>query len=355
MVRSALVRNIDEGLLNTEQASALRGYIMEHMILKGIVRLPDVTFKPNKINVKSSVLHMVKRETPVPDMDDEYPVYFLDMRTLGYQGSGEVIRNLDFKSVVDNLSSEYHGEARRHIGVSAESTHWRWFTRSSHDIAADPTKRFDLKYWDPVIVDRIKILADEDAKTISELNITKTKRGKSPPSGLYVDEDDGYALVIKAGTNINKQGGIAFEGDYIEKNVYDDMSTVCVQDGDVLLSSTGDGTLGKCAVYRGDKPAIFDGHVTLIRLDQVKVHPEYLCDYLRLGFGAAQIARFFTGSTGLIELPPDLVDRILVKIPDLETQKSLSSALRAAEASYSASVSAAQLLLQAATEAFRVD
>jgi type I restriction enzyme M protein len=87
---------IDEGLLNTEQAAALRGYIMEHMVLKGIVRLPDVTFKPNKINVKSSVLHMEKRMEPKPDIDDDYPVLFVDMQTLGYQGSGEPIRGMDF-------------------------------------------------------------------------------------------------------------------------------------------------------------------------------------------------------------------------------------------------------------------
>lgn len=346
---------IDEGLLNTEQAAALRGYIMEHMIIKGVVRLPDVTFKPNKINVKSSVLHMTKRDAPVPDLDGEYPVFFLDVQTLGYQGSGEAIRNLDFKSVVEEVAKQYHGKSRQAVGASQKGTHWRWFTRSSTELAKDPTKRFDLKYWDTAITDQIDKLLEDGAKNIKKINTLTTRRGKSPVSSLYVDEEDGHALVIKAGTNINKHGTVSEDGDYIEKSVYDDMKPVHVQDGDVLLSSTGDGTLGKCAVYRGSKPAIFDGHVTLIRVDQKKVHPEYLCDYLRAGFGAAQIARLFTGSTGLIELPPDLVDRILVKLPTLAEQVKRSNQLRAAEATYSSSLGAAQALLAAATETFRTE
>jgi type I restriction enzyme M protein len=64
----------------------------------------------------------------------------------------------------------------------------------------------------------------------------------------------------------------------VKANIYDEMPDAQVQDGDVLLSSTGDGTLGKCCVYRSKQPAIADGHVTIIRADQTRVVPEYLCD-----------------------------------------------------------------------------
>jgi type I restriction enzyme M protein len=185
------------------------------------------------------------------------------------------------------------------------------------------------------------------------LNTVKTKRGKSPTSSAYVDEADGYALVVKAGTNVSKQGTVLIAGDYIEKNVFDEMGVVHLQDGDVLLSSTGDGTLGKCAVYRSTKPAIFDGHVTLIRVDAAVIYPEYLCDYLRGGFGADQIARLYTGSTGLIELPPEQVDRLLIPIPKMSEQKSWSKALRAAESSFAAAVEDANLQLDAARQAFK--
>jgi type I restriction enzyme M protein len=345
---------IDEGLLNTEQAAPLRAYIMEHTRIRGIVRLPDVTFKPNKINVKASVLHLEKRNVSNPDLDHDYPVFFLDVRTLGYQGSGETIRNLDFRAIAGEIERRYHGEERNNAGRAEEDANWRWFTRSSLDLASDATKRFDFKYWDPILIQQLDALREGGAKTIASINKVRTKRGKSPSSGLYVDEADGYALVIKAGTNITKQGTVSIEGDFIEKGVYDDMSSVHVQDGDVLLSSTGDGTLGKCAVYRGDVPAILDGHVALIRVDDDEIYPEYLCDYLRAGSGAAQIARLFTGSTGLVELPPGLVDRILVQLPDRNVQEALSKELRSAEAAYSSALGEAQALMAAATTTFRI-
>ena len=344
---------IDEGLLNTEQAAELRGYIMENMIIRGIVRLPDVTFKPNKINVKSSVLHLVKRDAPNADLDDDYPVLFLDVGTLGYQGSGEAIRNLDFHSVVEEIAAQYHGKSRQKAGASASAEYWRCFTRSSLEIVADATRRFDLKYWDADILKRLDALSKSGAQPVKALNKIKTKRGKSPSAALYVDEVDGYALVVKAGTNITKQGTVSVGGDFIEKSVFDELTTVHLQDGDILLSSTGDGTLGKCAVFRGAAPAIFDGHVTLIRVDQKKIYPEYICDYLRAGFGADQISRLFTGSTGLIELPPEQVDRLLIPLPDKKTQESLSKALRTAEAAYGASLGKAEALLTAATTAFK--
>jgi type I restriction enzyme M protein len=258
-----------------------------------------------------------------------------------------------FILVIGEVAEVYWGSAREKYDESWAGDNWSWFTRSSSDLAKDATRRFDYNYWDPSLTHRLEQLGKSGAKTIKELNLVKTKRGKSPSSALYVDEADGYALVVKAGTNISKRGIIVTDGDYIEKSVYDDMPKAHVEDGDILLSSTGDGTLGKCAVFREGIPAIFDGHVTCIRVDQKEVYPEYVCDYLRAGFGASQISRLFTGSTGLIEMPPDQVDRLLVPLPSKAEQEALSKSLRASEASYSLALGEAQALLMAASESFR--
>ena len=73
----------------------------------------------------------------------------------------------------------------------------------------------------------------------------------------------------------------------------------------------------------------------MIRVDQAKVNPYYLADYLRAGGGAIQIERLYTGATGLIELQPDEVDQILVDLlsgPD--EQKKISDTLREAELAF---------------------
>jgi type I restriction enzyme M protein len=346
---------IDEGLLNTDQATALRKHILEHARIRAIVRLPDTTFKPNKINVKSSVLHLVKRDDPCPDLDDDYSVFFLDVKTLGYHGSGEAIRGLNFSALVTEISELYHGDVRAKSEASGEGKQWRWFTTPSRRLAEDKTHRFDFKYWDPLLLTQLAKLQDTKSKSIKEINTLPTKRGKSPLASAYVDEQDGYALVVKAGTNITRLGTVSMAGDYIEKNVFDEMAAVHLKDGDVLLSSTGDGTLGKCAVYRSETPAIIDGHVTLIRVDQDEIYPEYLCDYLRAGFGADQIARLYTGSTGLIELPPDQVDSVAVPLPELSKQQAWSEALREAEHGFADALNVAKGSLEAAKATFRVE
>ena len=168
-----------------------------------------------------------------------------------------------------------------------------------------------------------------------------------------------YAIVLKAGSNVSKLGQVIIENsDWIEKSVYDEFvensiktksNLNIVKNGDVLLSSTGDGTLGKCCVYNLDIPAIADGHITIIRPNHQKVDPFYLADYLRNGFGAVQIARLYTGSTGLIELTPEQVDCIIVDLlENKEEQIIKSKELRKIEYKYVEYVEKASEVLEEA-------
>ena len=322
---------IDEGVLNTDTAGDTRTWLLEQCHLVAVVRLPDETFKPNKINVKSSVLYMRKLEAADTNHVSNHKVIFCDVKSLGYEGSGESIRGFDFRALRDSVAACIRGQTKSRSGGF-----WNAFDVKMSEIWADPSCRLDLKYWHPEQRQHITELRKSGAPTIKELTTRPVKRGKSPSAELYVDERDGYALVIKSGTNISKLGNLLESGDdldYIEKNIYDEMPTVQVEVGDVLLASTGDGTLGKCCVYRSKQPAIADGHVTIIRPDQKRVYPEYLCDYLRAGLGGREVDRLFSGSTGMIELTPDHVNSIPVDLlcNDLERQKSLSDTLRAGE------------------------
>lgn len=188
-------------------------------------------------------------------------------------------------------------------------------------------------------------------------------RGKSPNADSYVDEDEGYAVVIKAGSCITRFGMLSLEGaDWIEKSVYEEYAEKAsaeksnlnlIKKGDVLLASTGDGTLGKACVFDVRIPAIADGHVTIIRTNPKLVDPYYLADYLRIGFGAQQINRLFTGATGLIELTPEQVDTIVVELPDnIAEQKRISKSLRAIEKKYSKKMIEAEELLEEAKKVF---
>jgi type I restriction enzyme M protein len=321
---------IDEGVLNTDSAADLRKWLVQVGKLKAVLRLPEVTFKPNKINVRSSILHFERHENDDVDQESNHLVTFIDVFNLGYLGSGDSIRGFSEDALMEEIEAFLAKPKTNHSAL-----HWRAFQVPMAEIFSDPTLRFDLKFWDPRVRGALVKLGDNSCPTLESLAMSEIRRGKSPASESYVDEADGYALVVKAGTNISKYGELIESGDFIEKIVFEEMSAVHLQDGDILLASTGTGTLGKCCVFRSKKPAIADGHVTIIRLDQTKVFPEYVCDYLRLGFGASQVRRLFTGSTGLIELTPEQVKGIVVELePNLAKQKEISKSLRDIERHY---------------------
>ncbi len=312
---------IDEGVLNTESGASLRRWLLQQCRLRAVISLPSETFKPNKINVKSSLLYLERRNTPDEYFEDKYKISVCRIDSLGYLGSGDKIRNFYFIKFYQEISKDILNlDGNNH----RKGYSWEAFDIDSSLLCADPTFRFDFKYWDTGIRNKIQKLVADGGITIKDINQIITSRGNSPPADNYVDEKDGFAIVIKAGSNISKQGKIIkTDADYIEKSIYDEFiekakeshqNLNLIKKGDVLLSSTGDGTLGKCAVYEEDILAIADGHVTIIRPNLDMVDPYYLCDYLRAGFGAVQITRSFTGSTGMIELTPDQVDSIVVDL-----------------------------------------
>jgi type I restriction enzyme M protein len=332
--------------------------VLQKCRLNAVIRLPDETFKPNKINVRSSVLYLTRLAEDDVDGELDYPIAFIDLRTLGYNGAGDPIRGFDLDRLVSDAAERWT------IGGSPRSGEgWSAFDVNVSEVRSDPSHRFDLKYWEPTAKSKIAEMMAAGAPSISDINLIPTDRGRSPPAEAYVDAADGYAVVIKAGSNISKFGQITFEGaDWIEKSIYDEFKAKAeiegrnlnlVQDGDVLVSSTGDGTLGKCSVYRGTQPAVADGHVSIIRCDPSVVVPEYLADYLRAGFGAVQIARLYTGSTGLIELTKEALALVYVDLlSGTDEQRRMSEMLRQAEQRYRTDLENLQVDLSEAYSSF---
>lgn len=353
---------IDEGVLNTSKGAELRRYILTNCIIKAVINLPAETFKPNKINVKSSVLYLEKREAADIDLEDNYKITFCELDSLGYIGSGDKIRDFDNITFLHEIRKNVldHELGQERIGY-----HWKAYDILSGKIAHDGGLRLDYKYWEPRFRKQLEELEGKGCLSIESLNTIATSRGISPSSDCYVDEKDGFALVVKAGSNISRFGEILItpDSDWIEKSLYDEYvqraednreNRNIIKKGDVLLASTGDGTLGKCCVFDKNFPAIADGHVTIIRVDKKMIDPYYLADYLRCGFGGKQIACFYSGSTGMIELTPEQVNRIIVDHAgdkqDINVQKKISKDIRKREKQYILQIEKAEKLLESVDE-----
>ncbi len=87
-----------------------------------------------------------------------------------------------------------------------------------------------------------------------------------------------------------------------------------VQFGDVLINSTGVGTLGRIAIFLGDHPALtVDSHVTLVRPSDPLANPWFGMNLLGL---QAHFEALGTGSTGQTELSrKDIGATALVRPP----------------------------------------
>ncbi|MFD8104244.1 N-6 DNA methylase [Nocardia fluminea] len=355
MVRSVVPRGlvctvIDDGALNNNDASATRRWIGDNARIKSVVSLPAVTFKPNKISVKSSVLLLERFDLEQEDPEEEYSITFVELKSLGFHSSGELIRNFEF----DKLRREFGQLMAEPPTKTVVSEHFRAFPVSILEVASDNGFRLDCKFWDAEVRHRIKEIRERGGQTLGELNTIATDRGVSPKAISYVDGDDGYAMVIKAGSSITPFGQVIDSGDWLEKATFEEAADRSkIEPGDVLLSSTGDGTLGKAALYDLDVAAVADGHVTVLRVDPEVVDPRFLADYLRAGFGRVQSNRLFTGSTGLIELPKENVESIVVPTYlSIAEQQQMSEQLRQAETSAQAAIRTAEESLHAARGAF---
>ncbi|MGT8784511.1 MULTISPECIES: restriction endonuclease subunit S [Enterobacterales] len=112
---------------------------------------------------------------------------------------------------------------------------------------------------------------------------------------------------------------------FISDEMHREMSRSSLQDGDVLLNITG-ASIGRCAVFRGDKQANVNQHVCIIRCKKDMVKPEFLCAYLNSKYGQVQINRL-QGGLSREALNFSQVRSILIPKLNLVEQEKMSNTL----------------------------
>ncbi|MDE5603316.1 MAG: restriction endonuclease subunit S [Helicobacter sp.] len=100
-----------------------------------------------------------------------------------------------------------------------------------------------------------------------------------------------------------------------------------LQDDDILLNSTGIGTLGRVGLYKSkDNPyniAVADGHITIIRFDRQRILPKYFYHYFASSLIQDNIEEYATGSTKQKELSLTLIKQIKIPLPPIEIQQKI--------------------------------
>ena len=162
-----------------------------------------------------------------------------------------------------------------------------------------------------------------------------------PESWKWVRLDDLVTKEIKRGkspTYVPKSGALVFAQKCNTKAGYIDLSlslfldetklskypeSEFMRDKDIVINSTGNGTLGRVGIYRNSDnpnlmPLVPDSHVTVIRTSSV-VCTEYV--FYGLKYYQPYMEKLGSGSTNQTELSANIVRALLFPLPPLAEQK----------------------------------
>jgi len=102
-----------------------------------------------------------------------------------------------------------------------------------------------------------------------------------------------------------------------------------VQENDVLINSTGKGTLGRAICWSGlSEEVALDSHITRVAVNQEKISPEYLRYYLESRWGQTMLYVYcVSGSTGQIELSKTDLLSMPILVPPISEQRRIADML----------------------------
>lgn len=298
---------IDESVLNTPSDKEVRQFILERFYIKAIISLPQWAFFEAGSNVKTSILFLIKKK----DLSNDQPnTFYARCENIGYDRQ----KPDRSKDELPQILSTYRRFTK--TGRIPKTTKINWSDRSRYFTykLIPTTERFDFEFLDPRHVEmnkRFQSLADEHGYEVATLDdLCDIFRGKT--ADLYVSSG---IPIIKV-RNVTGEG-IAWETtSFVLREFFESHSECHLKPQDILLTSTGLGTIGRVDIIERDIPCMTDGHVSILRVkDPNRISPRYLLYYLRSIFGQMQMERYTVGSTGQTELNRSDVKRIIIIFP----------------------------------------
>lgn len=102
------------------------------------------------------------------------------------------------------------------------------------------------------------------------------------------------------------------------------------REGDVLINSTGEGTIGRSAVVDlASSNMQYDSHIILLRVNREKICPEYISILVNSTYGQNQIVKLKGAKTTTqTELGVSNISRFVIPIPPLAVQEDIARIVR---------------------------
>ena len=153
---------------------------------------------------------------------------------------------------------------------------------------------------------------------LKDIVIKEVKRGKSP---TYANSGNVLVFAQKCNT---KAGSIDLSlAKHLDLKVFTKYpDEEYMQDNDIVVNSTGNGTLGRIGVFRGsdridDCIIVPDSHVTTIRVNAALIS-DYI--YYALTYYQPYLEKNCSGSTNQTELKPAVIANLFIPVPPYAEQ-----------------------------------
>jgi restriction endonuclease S subunit len=273
---SDLVLNQTKWILTGSSYPRLHGEDFKHLL----VILPK---KPEQ----TAILQQLQ------PLEQEATTKEAEAKRLNEEGRNVILAELGF-----SVDSE---ETANYFFKTSSEAHTLWFTVSPPEI----TDRMHYLFFHP----RYHALDALDGRfsivPLAKICREPIVRGEQPDydeSGTVrvlktVDLRDGYIDYDNA-LKVSEDFFIAHPIAHVHKN-------------DILIASTGYVSMGKVDIYDREEPAMVDGHISIVRVNK-NYDPYFIAYFLRCHFGRLQFEKWFTGSSGQIELQPTDLGRFIV-------------------------------------------
>ena len=187
-----------------------------------------------------------------------------------------------------------------------------------------------IQEWgtDKILCSRVYQSSKYDTKTLEgDSSLYDTiMRGKSP---AYDKTSTQYMLNQKCirWNNIDTQYAKTVSANWLQS-----VNKECLtQEGDVLINSTGEGTIGRASVVtKPHEGLLYDSHVLLLRLNKEKIDPRYFTLVFNSRYGQEQVNNVKSAkTTKQTELGIENLKKIQIPIPPLNTQREIVAKLYA--------------------------
>lgn len=306
---------IDESVLNTDTDREARHFLLSNFLIRAIISLPRWAFFEAGSNVKTSILFLTKKHSPA---EEQPHTFYARCENIGY----DYQKPDASKNELPSILAAYRTYQRTGTVPNEQKAHWSDKSRFFVKKLESSMRRIDFEYLDPrhsVMVGKLQELATTRNYNIATIDdLCEVFRGKT--AGQYIT--DGVPIIKLR--NVTNEGINWDDIDFVLRDFFDDSPDCHLKPLDILLTSTGVGTIGRVDMLDRDIPCMTDGHVTVLRVkEQPKILPQYLLYYLRSTFGQMQMERYTVGSTGQTELNRDDIRVIRVIYPELLQKQSI--------------------------------